>query len=277
MTKDKKELSFKTRYDNAVWASDDLDGTEKLVALAWAHRCTYETGFINESTRGTTSYLKLAKRTGMTDKWMREVTKELIAKGWMQEVEKRAGQASIFQLLIPTPVVTTDPTPVPTTDLLKDPGTEYLPTPVLSTDNKNDKNVTTKNESKNEALASPELPLDSSNDGFSSDASSLPSEEEVGSLACNDMDHPGSEYRGSQDDEEIAPEDEEWDTVPVNSTENRGAVREIVRTRSSKNHWTRTKQDGVQKDCLARLDVHTGTVQELVDEVTSEWELGDDW
>lgn len=112
-------------------------------------------------------------------------------------------------------------------------------------------------------------------------APSLQSDDSGTSSLCSeilDVLVESAELRKSQnetfeDDEEI-----EWDTVPVDDTRNRGSVRTTVRARATKEHWTRTKEKGVLDTCLARLEMHAGTVQSLVDEVIAEWEVGvEDW
>jgi len=269
-----------------------LTSTQKLVALAWAHRSTYETGAINESNRGKTSIAGVAARCEMKDRAVRMATKELVRKGWMAE-EQNPGSVSVYQLVIPTlePRHLMPITPVLNAVVEDLPRHEMPDTPASDADNKDSKNVTTKNEYKDGARSA-DAPLASVKiESFEievvSDTSSLPVEDTDADLDSQDGVDPGIKDRGAYDDDD---EEIEWDTVMPNEAESqletddrsdemkaRGEVRQYVRIHAGNKHWSRRKEEQFRESCFAKIGVFQGTLRELVDQVASEWEAGEDW
>lgn len=130
-----------------------------------------------------------------------------------------------------------------------------------------------------------------SEDTYTEDSLSEDSSSEVApapSLCDNDT-YSSSLY---EDDFEI-----EWDTVQTeevpksqnetfeenedvdveNTVNSRVSVREIVRVRGIKGRWSKMKSEDILNKCLARIEMHDGTPESLVDEVQATWEVGDDW
>lgn len=307
-----KEKSFNLRFVDAVMTpKNGLTATQKLVAFTWAHRCTYATGFINESNRGKTSQLDVAKRAELSEKAVRNNTKELILKGWMVEVQTTPGSVSVYQLLIPDfstqesvsePAKVTNPgtwyqgTPERSTEVMDEPRNDVLDTPVPGTDNKNDKNVTTKNDYKDTAVASPQLLLASDNDDVF-ETPSLITYRDADVLVSEEGDaDPGTTFRGvpgtEVDDEGW---DFEWDTEPIEEKAGVKAegsdstwklfeeadIKLSIKNRASKLYWGQTSCD---RALVRALELQTKTkfedtydlARQAVREIQSEM-AGEEW
>lgn len=264
--------TFKLRFEDAVFASEDLTMTEKVVALGWAHRSNYETGWINES-RFKTSLLGIAKKVGCSEKTARTATKALESKGWMAATPV-PGQVSTYQLLIPTPVTLTgvteddevveetDPgnsyttTPVAVTGLDKNPGSSYRGTPVTATDNKNSKNLTTKDSKDDAADAAcstssslTDVVIESPSLIEVSDSSLLTVVEDDAALVIEEDTDPGNSY------------------TPVTVTE----VEDEIARRAGLENWGSDLLAHVTSISIRSMDKHDGDAASLVEEVVEGW------
>lgn len=292
-----KEKTFKLRFEDAVFDADDLSTREKLVALAWAHRCNYEDGTINAG-RYKTSILNVTTRTGGSDKTTREAMKVLETKGWMKTLDTRPGRVSVYQLIIPTPVVVTEvgnvdlttgemdlgcdnlPTPVLTTEVQSNLGSDNRGTPVVTTDDKNSKNITTKNKSKNNTAGVADAPpatlvLVTSKDELLvsvSCASSLSTEEPQADLVT--------------DEEEMTPvvttevrfDDIEWDIEGLDTPGfSEGEIRREIDRQSSwrGNTWSKTARVMILEEAL-RMKQGNTDLETLVKDAGISW-IGEEW